>query len=198
MSISCVDEHEWSNEHWSQLARLVTGPENALYTEPSEAPLFQEINAEYLRNRELVREHIRSKKRKLHNRWKELSLEYLDLQRSRVNEPEIAGYATEVMIMDPNCNYETQELGVRGNNPYRRPRRVANIGTGSNTIGSDVVRSEYEQEQIIAKLTAQEALEKKIIHGGCTVPRQRCKVEKVSMCYWSERIGGYHCVLSLN
>lgn len=179
------DEHNWSNENWSLLARSVTGPENALYIEPSEAPLFRETHTQYLQDRELVRDHIRSKKRRLHNRWKELSLEYLNIQRSTVNElPEFVGIATEIIISDPDA----PDLGVRGNNPYRRPRRVANLGTGSNTMGSDVVRSEYEQEQIIAKLTAQEALEKKIIHGGCPLPRQRCQLENVRIYSGSKRI----------
>ena len=179
----CISEHkdELSNEHWSRQARLVTGPENALYAEPSEAPLFQEAHAEYMCKRLLVREHIRSKKRKLHHRWKELCFEYLDRQRSRADEQcDSKEYVTENMDIS-TLNNEAQDYGARGNNPYRRPRRVANLGSGTSIIGSDVVRSEYEQEQIIAKLTAQEALEKKIIYGGCPLPRQRCAVEKVSV-----------------
>jgi hypothetical protein len=173
-------EYEWTNEHWSRLTRLVTGPENALYTEPSQTALFYESNVEYLQKRHLVREHIRSKKRKLYHRWKELCLECVALQRSQLNTPkDLRGSFIEYSDV-PTLNFEAQEqLGVRGNNPYRRPRRVANLGSGPSSIGSDIVRSEYEQEQIIAQLTAQEALEKKIIYGGCSLPRQRCKVEKV-------------------
>jgi len=57
-------------------------------------------------------------------------------------------------------------------NSCRRPRRV-----GVTTPG-DVVRSEYEQEQIIAELTAKEAMEKRIAHGGIRTPRQICKLER--------------------
>jgi hypothetical protein len=61
---------------------------------------------------------------------------------------------------------------VRGNNPYRRPRRGVSPG--------DVARSEYEQEQIIAEIAAKEAMEKRIKEGGCALPHQRGVLENVS------------------
>ena len=68
----------------------------------------------------------------------------------------------------------SSEPGVRGNNPYRRPRRGINSG--------DVIRSDYEMEQMIAEMAAKEAMEKRIREGGCSLPRQRCLVENVSVC----------------
>jgi hypothetical protein len=59
------------------------------------------------------------------------------------------------------------ESGRSSNNPYRRARR------------GNEVRSEYEQEQIIAEITAKEAMEKRIKHGGSKLPRQICRLERV-------------------
>jgi hypothetical protein len=65
--------------------------------------------------------------------------------------------------------------GRATNNPYRRARRSAGFQVG----GSDIVRSDYEQEQIIAQLTAQENMEKRIKLGGSDLPRQVCRLERV-------------------
>jgi hypothetical protein len=51
-------------------------------------------------------------------------------------------------------------------NPYRRARR------------GNEVRSEYEQEQIIAEIAAKEALEKRILFGGSDLPRQVGSLER--------------------
>jgi hypothetical protein len=51
-------------------------------------------------------------------------------------------------------------------NPYRRARR------------GNEVRSEYEQEQIIAEIAAKEALEKRITFGGTDLPRQIGSLER--------------------
>jgi hypothetical protein len=55
-------------------------------------------------------------------------------------------------------------LAGRSSNPYRRARGV---------------RSEYEQEQIIAELAAKEAMEKRIAFGGCKPTPQIHTLEKV-------------------
>ena len=43
------------------------------------------------------------------------------------------------------------------------------------------MRSDYEQEQIIAEIAAKEAMEKRIKDGGCSLPRQRGWLENVSL-----------------
>ena len=76
----------------------------------------------------------------------------------------------------PSGAVSTPSGGRSTSNPYRSSRRRGQVGG----VG-DVVRSEYEQEQIIAELTAQDAMEKRIAQGGCEVPRQVCDVERVSV-----------------
>ena len=78
-----------------------------------------------------------------------------------------------------NCNNNNNDYSRGNANPYRRPRR-GNGGMTSTSINigvGDVVRSEYEQEQIIAELTAKEAMEKRISTGSCPLPRQQCQLE---------------------
>ena len=67
-------------------------------------------------------------------------------------------------------------------NQYRRPRRGACLGSWNSSIRSDIVRSDYEQEQIIAELTAKETMEKRITQGGSKLPRQQCALEKETYC----------------
>jgi hypothetical protein len=67
-----------------------------------------------------------------------------------------------------------EQGGRSTNNPYRRARR------------GNEVRSEYEQEQIIAEIAAREAMEKRISHGGSKIPRQECPLERVSTSLFTE------------
>jgi hypothetical protein len=77
------------------------------------------------------------------------------------------------------ANMATLQASFRRN---RRPLRGANSSTSAFIRGlGDVVRSEYEQELIIKELTEKEAMEKRIKHGGCSLPRQVSALERVSV-----------------
>ncbi|KAL3782577.1 hypothetical protein HJC23_005280 [Cyclotella cryptica] len=162
-----------SNEEWSNRARKVTGLADALYTEPADVPMFHENNQTFLEIAPQIKECIRSKKQKLKKRWEDLANQYLVRQmiyneETGVNTEtsERGGFFSITGRIDESGDVTSS---VRGNNPYRRPRRGVSPG--------DVVRSEYEQEQIIAELAAKEAMEKRIKEGGCALPHQRGVLE---------------------
>jgi hypothetical protein len=167
-----------TNEEWSNRARKVTGLDNALYRDPADVPMFKENNESFLEIGPQIKELIRAKKKKLKKRWEDLASQYLVRQmvfneETGVNTEtsERGGFFTLTGRVDESG--EIQPLGnVRGNNPYRRPRRGVSPG--------DVVRSEYEQEQIIAEIAAKEAMEKRIKEGGCALHHQRGMLENVS------------------
>ena len=131
-------------------------------------------------------EVIREKHRRLHDKWEKLAEEYLvrkdiydknhliihkEKHRKPTSQPSIFGSKPSA-ISGSRESIALASGGRSTNNPYRRARR----GNASNS--GDVVRSEYEQEQIIAELTAKEAMEKRIKHGGSKLPRQVCELEK--------------------
>jgi hypothetical protein len=176
-----------TNAEWTNLARNVTGLADALYTEPSESPFFENHNNTHSVIEPLVKEFVRDKKRKLHQRWEELAEEYVVRtqvfnQAEHVHTKEKAstthtlgcGGTQLIFGTKPSPSRSTSSSSVIASggrstsNPYRRARR-----------GNDVVRSEYEQEQIIAELAAKAAMERRIAHGGSKLPRQECQVEKV-------------------
>ena len=176
-----------TNAEWTNLARNVTGLADALYTEPSESPFFENHNNTHSVIEPVVKEYVRDKKRKLHQRWEELAEEYVVRtqvfnQAEHVHTKEKAstthtlgcGGTQLIFGTKPSPSRSTSSSSVIASggrstsNPYRRARR-----------GNDVVRSEYEQEQIIAELAAKAAMERRIAHGGSKLPRQECQVEKV-------------------
>jgi hypothetical protein len=182
--------------HWTKRTQRVTGPGDALYSEPSQAPLYDNIQENHQEMRLLVREHVRSKKRKLHHRWTELAQEYAvreqlyekDTKRdsNSIHSAELGGSfsicgqrrgggAESNSNIAGSFGASDTASGRATNNPYRRARRSAGFQVG----GSDIVRSDYEQEQIIAQLTAQENMEKRIKLGGSDLPRQVCRLERV-------------------
>jgi hypothetical protein len=197
-----------SNEEWSNRARRVTGLNNALYTEPTEVPHYHENNEHFIEIAPLIKECIRRKDKKLKSRWTTLAEHYV-LRQTIYNEQtgstgdvnERGGYFSAAGFLlggrggdyyDAMNNMESStsstpnsgnggggsssshaNSAVRGNNPYRRPRRGLAPG--------DIVRSDYEQEQIIAEIAAKEAMEKRIKEGGCSLPRQRGWLENVSL-----------------
>ena len=59
----------------------------------------------------------------------------------------------------------------------RRANGLSSGGTGGPNYTVDVVRSDYEQELIIAELAAKEEMERRIRTGRCDVPRQIHQVE---------------------
>ena len=169
-------------QQWSNSARQVTGQSDALYNEPSQTPHFESIKQNNETMRGLVKEHIRSKKRKLHTRWVELAEEYVVRQEKYSKETTIASSSytsadTENLpILAGGNDFSPDASGGRSTaNPYRRARRGAVSGMG----GSDVVRSEYEQQQIIAQLEAKANMERRIKKGRSELPRQQCQLEKV-------------------
>jgi hypothetical protein len=199
-----------SNEEWSNRARRVTGLNDALYTEPTEVPHYRENNERFIEIAPLIKECIRRKDKKLKSRWTLLAEHYV-LRQMMYNEhmgntgdvSERGGYFSAAGYLagrggeyyDAMNNMESStssvpnsggvsasqsNSGVRGNNPYRRPRRGISPG--------DVVRSDYEQEQIIAEIAAKEAMEKRIKEGGCSLPRQRGWLENVSFYFVAQSI----------
>ncbi len=158
-----------SNEEWSNRARQVTGIHDALYLEPKDTPMFEENNRTFLELAPLMKECIRGQNEKLKARWTDLANQYVTRQTIYKEETGVdlessGGY------FSAGKPIEIDEPAPRGNNPYRRPRRGISQG--------DVVRSEYEQEQIIAELAAKEAMEKRIKEGGCALPRQQGVLER--------------------
>ncbi|KAL3810278.1 hypothetical protein ACHAXA_008646, partial [Cyclostephanos tholiformis] len=203
----CNDDAERtliSNKVWSNRARRVTGIHDALYTEPTEVPHYHENNENFIKIAPLIKDCIRRKNKKLKSRWTTLAEHYV-LRQSMYNiqigntgdMSERGGYFSAAGFLlagrggeyyDAMNNVDSSTTSLpnigngcgggsalqasaagRGNNPYRRPRRGISPG--------DVVRSDYEQEQIIAEIAAKEAMEKRIKEGGCSLPRQRCWLE---------------------
>ena len=189
-----------SNEEWCNRARKVTGQHDALYTEPSEVPFYHENNAHFVEIAPQIKDCIRRKNKKLKNRWKSLADQYVVRQMvynetsglqgdvsERGGYHSVAGMIGRGGINNDGNSMDVSsggtpstpggsELGVRGNNPYRRQR---NRGINNG----DVVRSDYELEQQIAEIAAKEAMEKRIKEGGCSLPRQRGWLENVSACF---------------
>ena len=188
-----------SNEEWSNRARDVTGLHDALYASPEEVPNFDEHNASFLANRSKFTDAIRRKRDTLAGRWTDLARTYLvrqhDYQKETgVNTEEAGGVFCAAALMHNSDGgfggtgvggggLESELVpGVRGNNPYRRPRRGISPG--------DICRSDYEQEQIIAEIAAKEAMERRIKEGGCALPRQVGWLERVSVLHLAVTHGG--------
>jgi len=198
-----------SNEEWCNRARKVTGQHDALYTEPSEVPFYHENNAHFVEIAPQIKDCIRRKNKKLKNRWKSLADQYVVRQMvynetsglqgdvsERGGYHSVAGMIGRGGINNDGNSMDVSsggtpstpggsELGVRGNNPYRRQR---NRGINNG----DVVRSDYELEQQIAEIAAKEAMEKRIKEGGCSLPRQRGWLENVSTCICLYFFSMYH------
>ena len=179
-------------EEWSIMAKRVTGLSDAIYTDPSEAPYYEHHEKNHALIGPTVKEYVRDKQRRLLEHWTELAEEYevrkrlYDKQQSRLakkgKQRESVSLAGRKSILgDKATDREGSERGANilessgrtSNNPYRRARR------------GNEVRSEYEQEQIIAEIAAKEAMERRIAHGGSKLPRQICRLEKV-------RSGNFH------
>jgi hypothetical protein len=169
-------------EDWSVMAMQVNGISDALYSEPSESPYYEQNERNHALVGPLVKEYVRDKKKRLTEHWMVLAEEYevrkrlYEKQQRRLakkargsimmtSRPSIIGINKE---KKENTEEKQQEPVSRSsNNPYRRARR------------GNEVRSEYEQEQIIAEIAAKEAMEKRITHGGSRIPRQICSLERV-------------------
>jgi len=171
------NEPQRTNEEWTTLARQVTGLADALYVDPTEAPSFAYNEQNNVAVGPLVREHVRAKRRKLHSRFVELGTEFV-LRKQIYDEAKADEAKADAVSVAQEEEEQKQDAGGRSSNPYRRARR-GDRGGGSGIGVGDFASSEYEQEQIIAKITAQEQMEKRIKLGGCALPRQILEVEEV-------------------
>uniref|UniRef100_A0A7S3KYP6 SANT domain-containing protein n=1 Tax=Amphora coffeiformis TaxID=265554 RepID=A0A7S3KYP6_9STRA len=167
---------------WADLTRQVTGLATALYSEPSEAPYFAKNEENFCLIEPIVKEYVRDSQTRLNTHFVELAEEYeyrrrIYKQQRRLKHeaiPEdqrkpasaLIPRQTNMMILESGGSRAPQTTNAQNSNPYRRGRR------------NNEVRSEYEQEQIIAELAAKEAMEKKIAFGGSALPRQVGQVER--------------------
>lgn len=175
-----------SCEEWSVLTKQVTGLSDALYSEPSEAPYYQQHERTHVLLAPIVKEYIRDQKKRLVDEWTVLAEEYEVRKRlyekqqrklaKKAQRGSVSVSRKSILAGDKESTGVGQgidrgnilESGSRtSNNPYRRARR------------GNEVRSEYEQEQIIAEIAAKEAMEKRITHGGSKIPRQISRLERV-------------------
>lgn len=192
------EEMKCYNHYWSQKASEVTGLGDALYVEPSSTPLYQKFKSDHQDMHLMLREYIRDEKLRLFHLWSQLAEEYAVRQQiytqecghelKDIHSADMFGGSFSILGQrrgaggaesSPQPATIAQDTGrSRGtNNPYRRARRSA-TGFDSGIGGSDIVRSDYEQEQIIAQLTAQALMEKRIKEGRSDLPRQICSLEK--------------------
>ena len=186
------------NQYWSEKASKVTGLGDALYVEPSSTPLYMKLKFNHQNMHLMLREYIRDEKLRLFYQWSQLAEEYAVRQQiytkecgyelKDIHSADMFGGSFSILGQrrgaggaesSPQPATNAQDAGrSRGtNNPYRRARRSA-TGFESGIGGSDIVRSDYEQEQIIAQLTAQALMEKRIKEGRSDLPRQICDLEK--------------------
>lgn len=177
-----------THEEWSTIAKQASSLNDALYSEPSESPYFAQSEKQHAIIGPSVKEYVRDRQMRLLDHWTELAEEYevrkrlYERQQKKLAKKgqqrgsiSVAGRksilgdkdAGERAGLDRGGNI-LESTGRSSNNPYRRARR------------GNEVRSEYEQEQIIAEIAAKEAMEKRITHGGSKVPRQVCRLERVS------------------
>jgi hypothetical protein len=177
-----------THEEWSAITTQILSLNDALYSEPSESPYFANSEKRHSVVGLSVKEYIRDRQKRLLDQWTELAEEYevrrrlYEKQQKKLakrgqqrGSTSVAGKksilgekkAIERAGLDRGGNI-LESTGRSSNNPYRRARR------------GNEVRSEYEQEQIIAELAAKEAMEKRITHGGSLLPRQICRLERVS------------------
>ena len=164
-----------TSAQWAKEAQNVTGIADALYSEPDETPYFDQNEKTHAAIAYLVKEYVRDKKDRLNKHWTELA-EEAEFRRKAYEkqQKEAAKIAKQKHVFPARTSVIARTVmpvlestgGRSSNNPYRRARR------------GNEVRSEYEQEQIIAEIAAKEAMEKRIAFGGCPLPRQVGWLEK--------------------
>ena len=174
-----------SNAEWTQLTRDITGPGDALYTSPDENPFFAFNEATNDDRKHRIAKVVHGKKKLLRKRWEELGYQYAAQMKVYNNAKSKGKDDVSTKSAASSSSRGSGEAPKQSSyiNPYRRPRRANGMG-GLPT--GDVVRSEYEQEQIIAELAAKEEMERRIKNGICDVPRQICQAERVSCLDWKQ------------
>eukprot|EP00980_Cylindrotheca_fusiformis_P021491 scaffold8353_cov138-Cylindrotheca_fusiformis.AAC.22 len=177
-----------TNKQWSDLATQVSSLDEALYSDPSEAPYFEHSEKKHSIVGLSVKEFVRDRQQRLFDEWNQLAEEFEVRRRlyekqqkklaKRGQQRSSLSIGRSSMVEEKKTkeksriereNNTVESTGRSSNNPYRRARR------------GNEVRSEYEQEQIIAEIAAKEAMEKRIAYGGCKLPRQICRLERVSV-----------------
>ena len=176
-------KYQKTYEEWSIMANQVSGLSDCLFPEPSDTPYFEQNERNHAVVGPLVKEFVRDKQKRLNKHWLMLAEEYEvrkrlyeKQQRKRAKKPKRVSVTSRKSILgdkekekpDDQGGKNSEPGGRSSNNPYRRARR------------GNEVRSEYEQEQIIAEIAAKEAMEKRITHGGSKIPRQEHPLERVS------------------
>jgi hypothetical protein len=131
-----------------------------------------------------VQEHVRHKQNRLKKRWMQLAEEYeyreSEFKKQMKSNDENRDKPKKSLSVPvrhsilqggkPNQPVLESAGGRTSTNPYRRARR------------GNEVRSEYEQEQIIAEIAAKEAMEKRITFGRTDLPRQIGRLEHELTC----------------
>jgi hypothetical protein len=167
-----------THAEWADLTRQVQGLSTALYSEPSEAPYYDQTAQRHTDLEAIIMEYVRDHQIRMNKHFTELAEEYeyrrqlyeQSLQQRNLAIPEKARRPasaliprqTNMMILESGGSRAPQgpptsvtaaattTATTASSNPYRRARR------------NNEVRSEYEQEQVIAELAAKEAMEKKV------------------------------------
>ncbi|GAX11585.1 nuclear receptor co-repressor 1 [Fistulifera solaris] len=170
-----------TSAEWATLTQQVSGLADALYHEPEETPFFARNQETHAAMEPLVKAFVRDTQTRLTKHWTTLAEEYEFRSRAykrtrKENEKKgkqrnsmmarTSIIARTVMPILESTGSPGAAAGRTSTNPYRRARR------------GNEVRSEYEQEQIIAEIAAKEAMEKRIAFGGCKTPRQIGAVER--------------------
>jgi hypothetical protein len=131
-------------------AEIPQPPFSSVWQRLKHRPRLSEASRQLLL-RPLVTKAIRKRRLAVRRRWENLGADYThhaDVWRARLAKVEAA-----------------RAGGVNG-------------GTTPRRMMSDVVRSDYEQDQILKELMAKEAMRVRIAHGGVAVPAMICEVER--------------------
>lgn len=149
---------------WNAMTKAVTGPGDALYNEPVDAPYFEQNEKTHKQIGRAVKEYVREKKRKLDSRMMELAEEYD--YRKRKYAKYMHKFGHHAKHSSGRASMSVSRQSILGGKPASSSSTPANIlGTAAARASSNPyrrarrgneVRSEYEQEQIIAELAAKE------------------------------------------
>ena len=120
----------YSNSEWTQLARKVTGPADALYSTPECSPFYAINESSHLEMKDRIACKVRSRKVQLRERWEKLSYEYAakshiyeSQRKGETDKPDAAETTSESKIGRPQQSPSERDNKPSGHiNPYRRPR----------------------------------------------------------------------------
>lgn len=169
---------------WAQMAKQVTGLADALYTELCEAPYFESNLKTHEIIAPMVKEFVRHKQHKLKKQWIQLAEEYE--YRRTLHEKQLQSAVHTKDRPKKSVSVPVRHSIFEGGKPSQPSLESASSRTSTNPYRrarrGNEVRSEYEQEQIIAEIAVKEALEKRIMFGGTDLPRQIGSLERELNC----------------